>query len=98
MAPQGSVGVSLNVKNTGPRAGKETVIVYVRDEVATLTPAAKRVRRFAKVSLAPGETRQLGFTLRPEDLGYIGLDNKLHVEPGDFTVFVGNQSAKFTLK
>jgi beta-glucosidase len=56
MAPQGSVGVSLNVKNTGPRAGKETVIVYVRDEVATLTPAAKRVRRFAKVSLAPGET------------------------------------------
>ena len=98
MAPQGSVGVSLNVKNTGPRAGKETVIVYVRDEVATLTPAAKRVRRFAKVSLAPGETRQLGFTLRPEDLGYIGLDNKLHFEPGDFTVFVGNQSAKFTLK
>jgi beta-glucosidase len=98
MAPQGNVGVSLNIKNTGTRAGKETVIVYVRDEVATLTPAAKRVRRFAKVHLAPGETRQLGFTLRPEDLGYVGPDNKFHVEPGDFTVFVGNQSAKFTLK
>lgn len=98
MAPEGSVGVSLNVKNSGKRAGKETVIVYVRDEVATLMPAAKRVRRFAKVTLAPGETRQLGFTLRPEDLGYIGLDNKLHVEPGEFTVIVGGQTAKLTIR
>jgi beta-glucosidase len=86
------------VKNTGSRAGQETVIVFVRDDVATLTPAAKRVRRFAKVDLAPGETRQLGFTIRAEDLGYIGLDNKFHFEPGDFTVMVGNQMAKFSLK
>jgi beta-glucosidase len=98
MDPPRTVGVSLNVKNTGTKEGKETVIVYVRDEVATLTPAAKRVRRFAKLSLAPGETRQLGFTLRPEDLGFVGLDNKLHIEPGEFTVMVGGQSAKFTLK
>ncbi|HKP69953.1 MAG TPA: glycoside hydrolase family 3 N-terminal domain-containing protein, partial [Pyrinomonadaceae bacterium] len=98
MEPARTVGVSLNVTNTGKRAGKETVIVYIRDEVAKLTPAAKRVRRFAKVALAPGETRQLGFTIRAEELGYYGLDNKFVFEPGDFTVFVGGQSAKFTLK
>lgn len=98
MAPPRTFGISLNVKNTGGLAGKETVIVYVRDEVANLTPAAKRVRRFAKVSLAPGETKQLGFTIRAEDLGYIGVDNKLHVEPGEFTVMVGGLSSKFTLK
>ena len=98
MAPEGSVGVSLNVKNTGSRAGKETVIVYVRDEFATLTPAAKRVRRFAKVSLAPGETRQLGFTINRDDLGYFGLDNKFRFEAGDFTVLVGGQSAKFAVR
>lgn len=98
MDPPRTVGVSLNVKNTGTKAGKETVIVYVRDEVATLTPAAKRVRRFAKISLAPGEARQLGFTLRPEDLGFVGPDNKLHIEPGEFTVMVGGQSTKFTLR
>jgi beta-glucosidase len=98
MEPARTVGISLNVKNTGSKAGQETVIVFVRDDVATLTPAAKRVRRFAKVDLAPGETRQLGFTIRAEDLGYIGLDNKFHFEPGDFTVMVGNQMAKFSLK
>ena len=90
--------VSVDVRNTGKRAGQDTVILFVRDEVATLTPAAKRVRRFAKVGLAPGETREVGFTLRPEDLGYIGLDNKLHVEPGEFTVMIAGQSAKFTLR
>ena len=95
MAPEGSFGVSFNVKNTGSRAGKETVILYVRDETATFTPAAKRVRRFAKVSLAPGETRQIGFTLRPEDLGYVGLDNKLVTEPGEFTAMVGGLTTKF---
>jgi len=93
----GGVNVSVNVKNTGAMAGQETAIVYVRDEVAMLTPPAKRVRRFAKVRLASGESRKLEFTLRPDDLGYVGLDNKSVVEPGDFTVLVGGLSAKFTL-
>lgn len=90
--------VSVDVINTGKVAGKETVIVYVRDEVAGLTPAAKRVRRFAKVSLGPGERQWLKFYLRSEDLSYIGLDNKPVLEPGDFTVFVGGLSGKFTLE
>jgi beta-glucosidase len=94
----GSIDVSVNVTNNGQRIGKETVILYVRDEVAMLTPAAKRVRRFAKVDLLPGETKNVSFTLRPEDLGFIATDNKFVVEPGDFTAMVGGLSAKFTLR
>jgi beta-glucosidase len=94
----GTVNVTVNVANAGQRAGKETVILYVRDEVATLTPAAKRVKRFVKVDLRPGESRDVSFVLRPEDLGYIGSDNKFVVEPGDFTVMVGGVTAKFTLR
>ena len=94
----GNIIVSVDLKNAGTQAGKETVIVYVRDEVAAMTPPAKRVRRFAKVSLAAGETKRVEFTLRTDDLSYVGFDNKPLIEPGDFTVLVGGQSAKFTLR
>jgi len=94
----GIINISINLKNTGARAGRETVIVFVRDEVATLTPASKRVRRFAKVDLKPGESKRVDFSLRSEDLGYIGLDNKPAIEPGEFTVMIGGRSAKFTLQ
>lgn len=94
----GTVDVSVKVANAGQRAGKESVILYVRDEVAMLTPASKRVRRFAKVDLRAGETREVRFTLSAQDLGYYGLDNKLVIEPGDFTVSIGGKSAKFTLR
>jgi beta-glucosidase len=94
----GDVTVSVDVKNTGTRAGKEAVILYLRDEVATISPAGKRVKRFAKVSLDPGQTKTLSFRLNREDFSFIGMDNKPIVEPGDFTVLVGGQTAKFTLR
>ncbi|HAF14179.1 MAG TPA: beta-glucosidase, partial [Blastocatellia bacterium] len=93
----GPVNVSVMVTNSGQRAGNETVILYLRDEVATLTPAGKRVKRFAKIYLEPGKSRTLSFTLRRDDLSFIGSDNKPTVEPGDFTVMVGGLSDKFTL-
>jgi beta-glucosidase len=93
----GQVNVSVTVTNSGQRAGNETVILYLRDEVATLTPAGKRVKRFAKIFLEPGKSRTLTFTLRHNDLSFIGSDNKPTVEPGDFTVMVGGLSEKFTL-
>jgi beta-glucosidase len=93
----GAARVSLTVRNTGRRAGKETVILYVRDVVASLTPPGKRVRRFARVYLEPGESRALNFTLRPEDLSFVGADNRTVVEPGDFEVMVGNLKETFTL-
>lgn len=94
----GEVGISVKVTNTGSRAGKETVIVYVRDEVASSTPVGKRVKRFAKVWLEPGQSKTLSFKLGASDLSFIGTNNKPVVEPGDFTVLVGNLKAGFVLK
>lgn len=93
-----SVTVSFKISNTGRRAGKETAILYLRDEVATLTPPAKRVKRFAKIYLEPGQAKTVTFTLDRSDLEYIGLDNKPVAEAGQFSVLVGNLTAKFTLK
>ncbi|MDT7543111.1 MAG: beta-glucosidase [Acidobacteriota bacterium] len=94
----GTVNVRLTVTNTGSRAGKETVILYVRDEVASISPPGKRVRRFAKIYLEPGQSRDLSFTLRPDDLSFVGADNRTIVEPGDFDVLIGNLTDKFTLQ
>jgi beta-glucosidase len=90
--------VSVTVKNTGNRAGKDAVLVYVSDLVASLSPPGRRLRRFAKISLQPGESRTLNFKLRREDLSFIGADNKPVAEPGEFDVKVGSLSQRFTLK
>ena len=94
----GEITVSVNVKNTGARAGKETAIVYLRDEVATISPAGKRVKRFAKVHLEPNQSKTLTFKLNREDFSFINADNKPTVEAGDFTVMIGNQTGKFAVK
>jgi len=98
MTVNGQMNVSVTLTNSGQRAGKETVILYVRDVVATVAPPGKRVKRFAKVYLEPGQSRALTFTLRRDDLSFIGADLKPTVEPGDFEVFVGNLKEKFTLE
>ena len=90
--------VSVTVKNTGNRAGKESVLVYVSDLVASISPPGRRLRRFAKVNLEPGQSKTLTFKLRREDLSFVGADNKPTLEPGDFEVKVGGLSQKFTLK
>jgi len=94
----GEITVSIDVKNTGARAGKETAILYLRDEVATLSPAGKRVKRFAKVYLEPNQTKTLMFKLNRDDFSFINTDNKPTVEAGDFTVMIGDQTGKFTLR
>lgn len=90
--------VSVTVKNTGNRAGKEAVLVYVSDLVASISPPGKRLRRFAKISLDPGQSKTLTFKLRREDLSFIGSNNKPTLEPGDFEVRIGSLSQKFTLR
>jgi len=74
------------------------VLVYVSDLVASISPPNKRLRRFAKISIEPGQSRTLTFKLRREDLSFIGADNKPTVEPGEFEVRVGDLTQKFTLK
>jgi beta-glucosidase len=92
-----TLGVSVTVTNTGSRAGDEVVQLYVRDLVASVTPPDRRLRRFARVRLAPGQSRTLSFELGRDDLSFIGQDNRPVVEPGDFEVVVGNLTEKFTL-
>lgn len=90
--------VDVTVTNTGNRAGKESVLVYVGDLVASISPPNKRLRRFAKVSLEPGQKRTLTFKIRRDDLSFIGADNKPIAEPGEFDVMVGGLTQRFTLK
>jgi beta-glucosidase len=92
------LSVSVTVTNSGRRAGKEVVQLYVSDLVASLSPAGKRLKRFAKVYLEPGQSRTLTFKLRPEDLSFIGANNKPVVEPGEFEVMIAGLKDKFTLK
>lgn len=90
--------VSVTVTNTGKRAGKEAVLLYVSDLAASISPPNRRLRRFAKVSLEPGQSRTLTFKLRREDLSFIGANNKSVVEPGEFDVKVGGLTQRFTLR
>ncbi len=92
------LSVSVTVSNSGRRAGKEVVQLYVSDLVASLSPAVKRLKRFAKIYLEPGQSRTLTFNLRRDDLSFIGTDNKPIAEPGDFDVTIGGLKDRFTLK
>ena len=92
------LSVSVTVSNTGRRAGQEVVQLYVADLVASIAPAGKRLKRFAKIELQPGQSRTLNFKLRREDLSFIGNDNKPLAEPGDFDVMIGGLRERFTLK
>ena len=90
--------VSVTVTNSGRRAGKEVVQLYLSDLVASLSPAGKRLKRFAKVYLEPGQSRTLQFRLRRDDLSFIGADNKPVVERGEFEVTIAGLKEKFELK
>ncbi|WP_367154561.1 glycoside hydrolase family 3 N-terminal domain-containing protein [Methylomonas sp. HYX-M1] len=89
------VKLSVSVENTGNRPGKEAVLVYLNDVYASVTRPVKQLKAFSKVALQPGERRALQFTLKPEDLSFIGPDMRRIVEPGEFKVMVGDESASF---
>jgi beta-glucosidase len=93
-----TVHVDVTVKNSGERAGKEVVQLYLSERFASVTPPSKRLKRFAKVSLQPGESRRVSFELTPDDLSFIGADNKRVVEPGVFEVKVGALQQSFEWK
>lgn len=90
------VSVSVRVANTGQRAGKEVVQLYLGARYASVAPAGKKLKRFAKVSLEPGESREVSFNLVPADFALFNAQGKLAMEETDFDVFVGGlqQSVK----
>ncbi|MBP5800260.1 MAG: glycoside hydrolase family 3 C-terminal domain-containing protein [Prevotella sp.] len=85
--------VTVDVKNTGSRAGKEAVLLYSSDLIASVVPDNKRLRDFTKVSLEPGETKTVTFRLPAKNLAFVGADGKWTLEEGDFILKVGNQTA-----
>jgi beta-glucosidase len=97
MTEQDRLAVNITVTNTGRRAGSEVVQLYLRDLFASITPPDKRLKRFAKIHLEPGQSRTLSFELTRDDLSFIGQNNRPVIEPGDFEVLVGGLSEKFTL-
>jgi beta-glucosidase len=94
----GTINVTVNVANTGDRAGKEVVQLFTTDKVASITPSVKRLRAFEKIALNPGETRALTFTLSTRDLAFVGRDNTWVTEPGEFSVSVGGLTADFEVE
>ncbi|HJP93292.1 MAG TPA: glycoside hydrolase family 3 N-terminal domain-containing protein [Pyrinomonadaceae bacterium] len=93
----GSVTVTLDVKNTGSREGVEIVQLYTRDLVSSVTTYEKNLRGFARVNLKPGETKTVTFTLKPSDLSLWDRNVKFVVEPGMFRVMVGASSEDIRL-
>ena len=83
--------VQVDVKNTGSRAGKEAVLLYTSDVVASLTPDNKRLRDFTKVSLEAGETKTVTFRLPAKSMAFVGADGHWTLEEGDFVLRAGNQ-------
>ena len=83
------IKVSVKVTNTGDRAGKEAVLVYSSDLVASLIPDVKRLRGFDKVALEPGETKTVSFVIPADDLAFVGADGKWRLEAGDFRISCG---------
>lgn len=86
--------VTVDVCNTGSRAGKESVLLYSSDLVASMTPDSRRLRAFQKIELQPGETKTVSFTLSAKDLAFVGADGKWTLEEGEFVLSCGGQTAK----
>jgi beta-glucosidase len=93
----GTVVVSADVANVGTRAGREVVQLYLHDPVASVVVPVRRLRGFEKLALAPGETKTVRFTLRPDDLALLDAALRWTVEPGAFEVAVGSSSRKIHL-
>lgn len=87
-----SLTVTVDVKNSGKVEGKEVVQLYIRDLVGSVTRPVKELKDFIKISLKPGETRKVTFTITPEKLKFYDINMNYVVEPGDFKVFVGTNS------
>ena len=92
IAPDGQTTASVEVTNTGNRAGDEVVQLYIHADVSRATRPVKELKGFQRIMLAPGEKRTVTFELGPEQLSYHGLDRKRAVEPGRFQVMVGGSS------
>jgi beta-glucosidase len=89
----GKLTVTISLKNTGSRAGKQTVELYSHDLVASITPSMQRLRAFKKISLQPGEFQMVSFVIDKNDLAFVNAHLKTVTEPGDFELMIGGKKA-----
>jgi beta-glucosidase len=87
-----STSVSVSVKNTGSRAGTETIQLYIRDLVSSVTRPVKELKGFQKIFLKPGESKTVTLEITPDSLSFYDINMNYVVEPGDFEIMVGNSS------
>ena len=92
MGPDGTITASAVITNTGDRAGEEVAQLYVRDLVGSVTRPVQELKGFEKIALAPGESRTVSFTLRPEDLAFTRADMSHGWEPGEFRLWIAPSS------
>ena len=86
------VKLYVDIKNIGSRTGTEVVQMYIRDVVSSVTRPVKELKGFKKVQLKPGETTTVELNILPEHLAFTDINKKYSIEPGEFTIFVGNSS------
>jgi beta-glucosidase len=92
IGPQGSTKVMVDVKNTSAVRGDEVVQLYIRDEFSSVTRPVKELRGFQRISLNPGETKTVAFSLSPDELSFLNREMKRVVEPGTFDIMAGGNS------
>ena len=93
-----TIEVSVTVKNTGKVTGKEVVQLYLRDEIASITPEVKSLRGFQKINLNPSESKSVKFILKPADFKFVNEAEKWVSEPGEFTIKIGDLTKSIELK
>jgi beta-glucosidase len=92
VSPTGSIKASVEIENIGKRSGDEVAQLYIQDVASSVTRPVRELKGFQRVTLAPGEKKQVSFTLSPKELGALDRDLKFVVEPGEFRVYVGDSS------
>jgi beta-glucosidase len=95
IGPGGEAQVSVTVTNTGRRAGEEVVQLYLRDVVSSVTRPVRELKDFARLTLAPGQSKTVTFRLTPDKLAFYNLNMERAVEPGWFDIMVGTSSVKY---
>ena len=103
IAPDGSITASCEITNTGEREGSEVAQLYVRDLVGSMVRPVRELKAFEKITLAPGESRKVSFTLDGADLAYTNAENKKITEPGEFRLWISpdsqaGEAVSFTVK
>ena len=89
ITPEAAVKVSVDVRNTGSRQGKEVVQLYINDVISSVTTPAKTLKGFKKIHLKPGQVKTITFELGPDELSLLNEDMEPVVEPGVFEIMIG---------